>query len=136
MLWNLRSLQISSICRIFQTDRKDKRSEKKRERDTERDRERQRETDKQQISSQFKPFQYQGKKRREKKWSQYKTRKRKIKPKFDRIEKDRLFSLFFEILVLNIICWNTSVAVTHILSKALPENIKSRSFIMKKLFRN
>ena len=66
MLWNLRSLQISSICRIFQTDRKDKRSEKKRERDTERDRERQRETDKQQISSQFKPFQYQGKKRREK----------------------------------------------------------------------
>ena len=66
MLWNLRSLQISSICRIFQTDRKDKRSEKKRERDTERDRERQRETDKQQISSQFKRFQYQGKKRREK----------------------------------------------------------------------
>ena len=66
MIWNLRSLQISSICRIFQTDRKGKRSEKKRERDTERDRERQRETDKQQISSQFKPFQYQGKKRREK----------------------------------------------------------------------
>ena len=43
MLWNLRSLQISSICRIFQTDRKDKRSEKKRERETQRETERDRE---------------------------------------------------------------------------------------------
>ena len=31
-------------------------------------------------------------------------------------------------------CWNTSVAVTHILSKALSKNIMSSSFLMRKPF--